>query len=143
MAEATTSPRRVPVTTGTATPAATGKTITQGLSSVTDSVFEMASAQCEIWSMKSMRLAALAAFGVVGGILMIALVMYGFTLLDASLALGLANTTLPAWASPLIRGGIYCGIPLIGMLVAWHAFVGWGNPEKDEAEAKREMGAGV
>ncbi|HYF49107.1 MAG TPA: hypothetical protein VEJ63_06865 [Planctomycetota bacterium] len=134
MVEANTAMRTAPEgrveTAGTS--AVSERTISQGVRQVADSVMEVASAQLEIWKLQGTRLAALAGFGVLGLILFSALLMYGFTLLDSSFALALARTDLPDWASPLIRGGIYFGVPMMILLACWHTMVGWGSASEDE-----------
>ena len=126
-----TSAARVAPGTPSATAATSPRTVSEGVSQVADSMKELAVAQLEIWKLQGTRLAALAGFGVLGLILFSALLMYGFTLLDASFATALANTNLPDWASPLIRGGIYFGLPVIALLVGWHTMVGWGPADED------------
>jgi hypothetical protein len=113
----------------------TTRRITDGMGRVVDSAKELADAQVGIWSMKATRMAVMAGFGVLGLILTVALVMYGFTLLDAALATALATLDMPLWFSPLVRGAVYFGLPLIAMLLCWHTMVGFGNPADAEAEA--------
>jgi len=112
-------------------PAVSQRTISQGINQVASSLKDLAAAQLDIWKLQGARLAALAGFGILGLVLFSALLMYGFTLLDASFAIALAHTTLPDWASPLIRGGIYFGLPVIALLVCWHTMVGWGPADED------------
>jgi hypothetical protein len=133
-------------TTGSAAPtgSATTRRITDGVGRVVDSSKELVEAQAGIWSMKTVRIAAMAGFGIVGLILTVALVMYGFTLLDAALAMGLARLDMPAWFSPLVRGALYFGVPVIAMLICWHTMVGFGDPAEVEEEVNgKEAGRGV
>jgi hypothetical protein len=120
-----------------AVPSISQRTIGQGVADVADAAKEVAAAQMDIWSLKGQRLGAIIGFGIVGMVLTIALVIYGFGLLDRALALALAGTTLPNWASPLIRGALYFGVPVAGMVACWHSLVGWGSAEDTENNASK------
>ena len=113
------------------------RTFSAGVRQIAGHARAAAEAQMTIWSMKATRLVALAAFAVFGGVLWLALTMYGFTLLDAALAAWLSHFDLPAWCSPLIRGGAYFLAPILLALAGWHILVGYGRSEppapKDDA----------
>ena len=94
------------------------------------SAMEVADAQISIWSLQAVRVAVLAAFGVVSSIAGVGLVIYGFFLLDYCLAFALSQPPLPIWVAPLVRGFLYCGLPMIGFLVAWSKLVGFTTLKK-------------
>jgi len=90
---------------------------------------EAADAQAGIVTLKTTRMVALAFFGLLGSLAMAALLVYGFALLDWCFARALSQPGMPDWLAPLVRGALYFGLPMIGLLVAWHKMVGYGKSE--------------
>jgi len=109
--------------------------LTPQLANVWDSALEAASAQMAIWAMKAGRLAITLCLGSVALLGALALFVYGFILLDKCLDYALAYPDMP-WLSPLVRGGVYFGIPATAMLYAWHTGVGYGQVDREETEKK-------
>ncbi|HYG76546.1 MAG TPA: phage holin family protein [Planctomycetota bacterium] len=99
---------------------------------------EAASAQFSIWGMKAGRAVTAAAIGMMLGIAALALLVYGFVLLDSCIAYALENPERP-WLSPLIRGAVYFGLPALGLIMAWHKGVGYGTAEKEQAQRKEDQ----
>jgi hypothetical protein len=76
-------------------------------------------AQVNIWTMKLSRAIFVAALAIPALGAMLALMIYGFVLLNQAFALALETGDMPPWYSPLIRGVIYFGIPSFTMAVVW------------------------
>lgn len=87
-----------------------------------------ADAQINIWTMKIGRtiFVAVLAIPMLGAFL--ALMVYGFVLLNQAFALALEVSDMPPWYSPLIRGAIYFGIPAIALAFIWWNTAG-GTPQ--------------
>ncbi len=90
-------------------------------------------AQVSIWSMKFLRVLILAALAVPLGLAGVALVIYGFTLLDRCLDIVLSAPGYAPWLSSLVRGGLYFGVPFTGLLIT--LFVAVGGPSESDDEA--------
>ncbi len=119
------------VATPATPPAGKPESFSAAAGELVGSLREAADAQAAIWSLKGARLAALIGFGLVGAVLLLALTMYGFSLLDGVLDYALSTLDMPGWYSPLVRGAVYFGLPVIGMAICWHVMVGYGTPEED------------
>lgn len=72
---------------------------------------EALEAQVSIWKLQFMLGLMRAAVAAVGGVLLIALGVYGFVQLDAAAHAALVPHT-PPWVSPLVRGLVYVMIPI-------------------------------
>ncbi|HEY3322290.1 MAG TPA: hypothetical protein VGP72_17640 [Planctomycetota bacterium] len=106
---------------------------------------EALNAQVSIALMKVTRAAVLAGVGLVGLLALAALAVYGFILLDAVIAYAIDLSGLP-WLSPLIRGFLYFGIPMITVFVVWHTQIGYGGadePSQAHSSAEKEAGGGI
>jgi|GEM_PF-2928136 len=97
---------------------------------------DLAGAEGRIVAMKATRFAVIGVFGMVALPVFVALVIYGFTLLDAAARIALERTGID-WLAPLVRGSIYCGVPMILFLVTWHLMVGWGTSPKEKRNEVR------
>jgi hypothetical protein len=101
----------------------------------------VADAQINIWTMKVVLALVLGALALPLLAACVALLVYGFILLDGAFAYAL-SVNLPPWASPLIRGGIYFGIPMIALGFAVYSLVGTSDAndtaEAQEAQQKTE-----
>lgn len=97
---------------------------------------DLAGTEGRIVAMKATRFAVIGVFGMVALPVFVALVIYGFTLLDAAARIGLERTGID-WLAPLVRGSIYCGVPIILFLVTWHLMVGWGTAPKEKSSEVR------
>jgi len=78
-----------------------------------------ADAQVNIWTMKVSRAIFVTALGIPMLGAFLALMVFGFVLLNQAFALSLETTDMPPWYSPLIRGAIYFGIPAIALAIVW------------------------
>ena len=96
-------------------------------------VLTMVDAQVTIWSMKFLRVLILAVLAVPLGIAGVALVIYGFTLLDRTLDIVLSAPGYAPWLSTLVRGGMYFGIPFTGLLITLFVAVGGASESDDQA----------
>lgn len=83
--------------------------------------------QINIWTMKLTRMLLLVALAIPLFTALIALMVYGFVLLNQAFAIYLEWPDYPHWFSPLVRGAIYFGIPFIGALVTWFTMIGLGT----------------
>lgn len=72
---------------------------------------EAIEAQVSIWKLQLTLSLMRAAAAAVGGVLLIALGVYGFVQLDAAAHAAMVPHT-PPWVSPLVRGLIYVMIPI-------------------------------
>jgi hypothetical protein len=72
---------------------------------------EALEAQVSIWKLQFMLGVMRAAAAAVGGVLLIALGVYGFVQLDAAAHAAMVPHT-PPWVSPLVRGLVYVMIPV-------------------------------
>jgi hypothetical protein len=127
--------RRVGTATTTREPGA--RTLSGGVKELVDSARELGAAQWAIWSLKATRIAVAAGIGLVSMVLLVLLMAYGFTLLDAALDWQLSQLGIAPWFSPLVRGAVYFGVPLLGLVVAWHTLVGYGTAEKERREGAK------
>lgn len=77
---------------------------------------EIADAQFSIWKLQASLAALRVIAGAVGGLLVLALGIYGFTLLDHTADVALLRHPEGAWLSPLVRGGFYfvIGLAVLG-----------------------------
>jgi hypothetical protein len=73
---------------------------------------EVADAQLAIWKLQLTLGVLKVVAGAVGGVLMLALGIYGFTLLDQAADVTLLRHPEGAWLSPVVRGGFYFLIAL-------------------------------
>lgn len=147
MVDINTEVRTPGVTTGAstrATPAracATAPTkteLTADAALIWQSMLDVAGAQLEIWGLKIGKASTLACLGMTAMAALLGLGVYGFILLDRAFGIGLANTDMPAWFSPLVRGALYFGLPLGLLALGWHTMVGYGTAEKDHATSAKE-----
>jgi hypothetical protein len=76
-------------------------------------------AQINIWSMKVSRAVFMAILAVPALGVFLALMIYGFILLNQAFALALEAADMPPWYSPLVRGAIYFGVPAVGLAIVW------------------------
>lgn len=104
---------------------------------------EAAGAEMSIVAMKAARVAVTAVAGMAACVAVFALFIYGFVLLDRCLDYALSGPGWPAWFSPLLRGGVYFGIPLIGFLVLRSELGGGKDDEEIRSEAQSEAGREV
>lgn len=73
---------------------------------------EVADAQLAIWKLQLTLGLLKAVAGAVGGVLVLALGIYGFTLLDHAADVTLLRHPEGMWLSPVVRGGVYFLISL-------------------------------
>jgi hypothetical protein len=62
--------------------------------------------------------------------------VYGFVLLDRAFDFALQWPNFPHWFSPVVRGGIYFGIPMIGLAILLFITVGTSTATPREEASK-------
>jgi hypothetical protein len=82
-----------------------------------------ADAQIKIWELKILRMIVIGAVLLPLFLAAVALLVYGFVLLDRSVAYALSDPQYPIWLSSAARGALYMGIPLIAVIKVWISHV--------------------
>lgn len=107
--------------------------LTGQLTDACANAMEAADAQLAISTLKTARVAVLAAFSILAIVTMAIVAGYGFFLLDGCLARALSIPPLPVWLAPLIRGLLYVLASGAGLFYIWHTMIGFGaRPSEDE-----------
>ena len=133
----TETPAVPPVTAADANSTGWARQIADNASEAWSNMAMAADAQINIWSMKLVRMLVLAALGIPMLIAAVALIVYGFVLLDRAFDIALQWPDFPHWVSPVVRGGIYFGLPMIALAVVWFTTIGTSS-STPRAEASKE-----
>lgn len=92
---------------------------------------EIADAQISMWKLQAGLAALRVVAGAIGGVLILALGIYGFILLDHTADVTLLRHPEGVWLSPLVRGGFYF---LIGLAVLGPIFKSaFSSPEESKS----------
>jgi len=102
------------------------------LGGILQNAAEIADAQFSIWKLQLSFAALRVVAGAVGGVLILALGIYGFVLLDHTADVALLRHPEGVWLSPLARGGFYF---LIGLAVLGPIFKSAFSSSEDSAHA--------
>jgi len=102
------------------------------------SAIEAAGAECNIVALKAARAMVAGALGVMALLGLLALGVYGFTLLDACFDFALRGPGMPIWLSPLVRGLLYFGLMAGVFSGVWAYLFGTGEPKEKSIAAVAE-----
>ena len=100
------------------------------------SAIDAAGAEMSVVALKAARALIVGALGVVSMMALLALGIYGFTLLDACFDFALQGPGLPVWLSPLVRGLLYFGLMAGVFGCIWGFLFGAGKPASAQSEGR-------
>ena len=87
-----------------------------------------ADAQINMWAYRAIQLILLVFCMIPVIVTFFAFTVYGFILLDRAFDFALLSTNNPIWFSPLIRGGVYAVLAVVGIGTLWSCI----KPDADE-----------
>lgn len=132
--ETVTSGIEEPKVAGTPAEISRARQITDNLADAWANGAAVVDAQVSIWSMKFLRVLVLGALALPLSFCGIALFVYGFVLLDRSADIALSAPGFAPWLSTLVRGGLFFGVPFIGLLIVLFTTVGGLSNEDTKSE---------